>query len=122
MLVALAIVEHVHHDVAVRWLGTRRRFATCPITEGALVRLVVQRGGSGEQAVQALLGVTSTPRHEFWPDELPYRDVALGRVVGHRQVTDAYLASLARHRGGRIATLDAGLAAAHPDVAVLISA
>ncbi len=32
-------------------------------------------------------------------------------VIGHRQVTDAYLVALARHHGGRVATLDKGLAA-----------
>jgi hypothetical protein len=41
--------------------------------------------------------------------------------MGHRQVTDAYLAALARRRQGRLATLDKGLAALHPDVAELLS-
>ena len=41
-------------------------------------------------------------------------------IANHRQVTDAYLAALARARGARLATLDRGLAAAHPDVAVLV--
>lgn len=41
-------------------------------------------------------------------------------VIGHRQVADAYLAGLARARGGRLATFDAGLAALHPDVAELV--
>ncbi len=41
-------------------------------------------------------------------------------VVGHRQVTDAYLAQLARIRNGQLATLDSGLAHLHSDVAVLI--
>jgi len=41
-------------------------------------------------------------------------------VQGHKQVTDAYLAALARAHGGRLATLDATLAAMHPDVADLM--
>ncbi|MGH3319762.1 MAG: hypothetical protein ACRDN9_06190 [Streptosporangiaceae bacterium] len=41
-------------------------------------------------------------------------------MVGHRQVTDAYLAQLARTQGRAFATFDKGLAAAHPDVAELI--
>jgi predicted nucleic acid-binding protein len=45
----------------------------------------------------------------------------MGGVVGHRQVTDAYLAQLARHHDGQLATLDSGLAQQHSDVAVLIS-
>ena len=42
--------------------------------------------------------------------------------MGHRQVTDAYLAELARRHRGRLVTLDAGLAAVHPDVAELLHA
>ena len=34
--------------------------------------------------------------------------------------TDAYLAALAAHFGGLLVTLDRGLAALHPDAAVLI--
>jgi hypothetical protein len=41
-------------------------------------------------------------------------------VVGHRQVTGAYLAQLARSRSGQLATLDSGLAHLHSDVALLI--
>ncbi|MFP4283065.1 MAG: hypothetical protein ACLFU2_10615 [Opitutales bacterium] len=39
---------------------------------------------------------------------------------GRRQVTDAWLAELARREGGRLATLHAGLAALHADVAELV--
>jgi predicted nucleic acid-binding protein len=60
------------------------------------------------------------PQHEFWGDDIGYDRVVLRGVVGHRQVTDAYLAGLARHRGGRLATFDQGLAALHPDVALLV--
>ena len=53
--------------------------------------------------------MTALDGHEFWPDEIDC--VAAGyssnlRVAGHRQVTDAYLLSLARIRSGCLATLD----------------
>jgi len=41
-------------------------------------------------------------------------------VLGHRQVTDAYLAGLARAHRGRLPTMDRGLVAVHPDVADLV--
>lgn len=41
-------------------------------------------------------------------------------VIGHRQVTDAYLAQLARAQGGKLATFDQGLAKLHHDVAELV--
>ena len=52
---------------------------------------------------------------------VPYDAEALRGVVGHRQVTDAYLAALTRARRGRLATLDKGLAISHADVAYLLA-
>jgi predicted nucleic acid-binding protein len=60
-------------------------------------------------------------RHEFWPDSVSYTAVPLGGVLGHRQVTDAYLAHLARTYDGRLATFDRGLAKLHTDVADLLA-
>lgn len=118
MLIALAVEEHVHHDAAERWFaGSTTGFASCPITQHALLRILVRGGRDGRSAVAALEGLLAHDRHEFWPDDLPYRRVRMSGVVGHRQVTDAYLASLARARGARLATFDAGLAASHADVA-----
>jgi predicted nucleic acid-binding protein len=44
----------------------------------------------------------------------------LRATIGHRQVTDACLAHLARARGGRLATFDHGLAKLHADIADLV--
>jgi len=40
-------------------------------------------------------------------------------IVGHRQVTDAYLTLLARVHGGVLATMDKALAATHPEAVLL---
>lgn len=121
VLIALLVAEHVHHDPAETWLGgVAGHFATCPITEGSLVRLLIREGESGDTARAILSAVAGDPRHEFWPDDLPYRDVSMSGVVGHRQVTDAYLAQLARRRDGRLASFDQGLAKLHPDVVDLV--
>jgi hypothetical protein len=42
-----------------------------------------------------------------------YLDLPIERVLGHRQVTDAYLVLLAKKHGGAVATLDEALAAFH---------
>lgn len=121
LLIALVVGDHVHHEAAERWTVSRPEpFATCPITQGALVRFLVREGASGPEARQLLSDVLAHERHRFWPADLGYDGVDLGAVVGHRQVTDAYLAGLARAHGGRVATLDRGLAALHPDVAELV--
>lgn len=120
VLVALVVPEHVHHDIARSWFLGGDTFATCPMVQGTLLRLLI-RQGSGVPAASAALGaVVDHPRHEQWLDELTYAEVDMSRVLGHRQVTDAYLAELARRRGERVATLDRGFAAASPDVARLL--
>ena len=55
-------------------------------------------------------------------DEIRYDASVLVGVIGHRQVTDSYLAALARHFDGTLATLDRGLAALHPQTTELVSA
>ena len=50
--------------------------------------------------------------HRLWADDVsPAEDPAgfFDRVVGYRQVTDAWLLTLAHRRGSRIATFDRGL-------------
>lgn len=121
VLIALTNVNHVHHDAARGYfLGLGGKFATCPITEGALLRFLIRDGQTAAQAVQALTVLRSHGRHVFWPDGISFVDAPLERVVGHRQVTDAYLAGLARSRRGRLATLDEGLAVVHGDVCSLV--
>jgi uncharacterized protein len=119
--VLIAVVAADHDEIADAWMaGLEESFATCPIEQGALLRLLLRHGTTAEQGVKVLSGLTSQPAHECWPDELRYGDVSLAGVMGHRQVTDAYLAALARRRRGLLATFDGGLAALHADATVLL--
>ncbi len=121
VLVALVVPEHVHHEPARSWFLCSGAFATCPTVQGTLLRLLLRQGSGAAQARAALEAVVRHPRHQQWLDELCYLDVDLSNVIGHHQVTDAYLAQLARHRGGRVATLDRGFVAAAADVAELVA-
>jgi predicted nucleic acid-binding protein len=58
----------------------------------------------------------------IWPDDVEYADVPIQGIIGHRQVTDAYLAQLARTRGSRLATFDQAMAKLHRDVVDLVPA
>lgn len=121
VLVALVVAEHVRHGAAEAWLERLEgRFATCPFTQTALARFLVREGRPARDAATVLAALAGHPRHEFWPADIDAGAIAWDRVDGHRQVIDAYLAALARARGGRLATFDRGLAAVHPDVAVWI--
>jgi predicted nucleic acid-binding protein len=72
--------------------------------------------------------ITVSPGHAFWPDDVDLtRDphLAWDRVGGRAQVTDAHLLAIALRRGGRLATLDRGIADRLPagarfDAAVVI--
>ena len=121
LLIAMTVPNHVHHGTAHSWLAQHQgAVATCPITQGALVRLLIREGRSVDTALTALEAISQQPNHVFWPDDIGYADASLRGVIGHRQVTDAYLAALAEHHGAVVATLDRGLALLRPDATLLI--
>jgi predicted nucleic acid-binding protein len=118
VLIALIIAEHEHHDRVSNWAATEEHLAVSPIAEGALVRFLVRIGERTEAALALLRAIRH--RCELWSADLSYADASLGHIRGHRQVTDAYLAALAVHHGGLLATLDEGLASVLPDATALI--
>jgi toxin-antitoxin system PIN domain toxin len=121
VLIALTVADHVHYQAARRWLAAvGDAFATCPITEGSLVRHILRQGKDSSTAQAILAAIHEHPRHEFWPDSLSFRGIPLRGIIGHRQVTDAYLAQLARTYQGKLVSFDRGLADLHGDVVELI--
>lgn len=116
LLIALVVADHEYHARASAWVRTVEQVALCPVVEGALVRYLVRIGESATVATALLRGVHALPTCTAWPDSLSYVDVDvdLTHVQGHRQVTDAYLVSLAVSRGARLATFDEGLARTVP--------
>jgi uncharacterized protein len=122
LLVALVTPSHVHHQAAEEWFAAEPQpFATCPITQGTLIRMLMNLGKlDASSAFTVLAQLIRHPRHRFWPDVLSYGAITARGVIGHRQVTDAYLAALARHHGGLLATFDRGLAALHADVSIAL--
>jgi hypothetical protein len=116
LLIALLWPSHEHHDLAVKWFGRRRSkgWATCPLTQAGFVRIVSNPAFSRDavtprEAAGVLAANTAAKDHSFWPAALPFADAvafAGARLVGHQQVTDAYLLGLALHREGVLATLD----------------
>jgi hypothetical protein len=121
VLIALVVTDHVHHESAEIWFEKYQgRFATCPITEGSLIRLLIREGYSATSAQSVIAAIAQDARHEFWLDDLSYQTVSLRDVIGHRQVTDAYLAELARTRDSRVVSFDEGFAKTHPDAVALV--
>jgi toxin-antitoxin system PIN domain toxin len=120
VLIALTVEEHEHHQRSTAWVVGVDRFAVCPIVEGALVRFLLRLGESAATAAEVLRRIRGLPAYEFWADSVSYADVDLDHVVGHRQVTDAYLVSLARANDAALATLDQGLARSVPEHTLLL--
>lgn len=121
VLIAFVVKDHVHHDVAIRWYRRHQPNAyLCPIVEGALMRLLVRRGHSAADGQAVLRGFYSNDRHLFVADGLSHINIDHSGVIGHQQITDAYLAGIARNLNAKLATFDAGLQQTHHDVAVLI--
>jgi toxin-antitoxin system PIN domain toxin len=119
LLLILHDPRHPHYDLVSQWFTRRgsKSFATCPITQSGLMRLLTH-GLPGlvpfemQEARDALQHFVRQPGHVFWPDTPAYLDSTqflFTRMQGHRQTTDAYLLGLAIHNNGKLATLDRGI-------------
>lgn len=85
------------------------------------MRFLVRLGETPATATALLRAMHGMPGCEIWFDSLSYADADLGHVRGHRQVTDAYLASLTATRPDAVlATLDVGLTRDVPDRTLLV--
>lgn len=116
VLIAIAWPTHHAHERVLQWLAhhAREGWATCPFTETAFVRIASNPAFSPDaltptDALTLLQANLRHPAHEFWEDNISFVDAVapfVGRIVGHQQVSDAYLLGLALHRKGILATLD----------------
>ena len=122
--VALAWPLHARHAAAQAWFDAvpERRWASCPLTQAAFVRLSCHPGIIGEQLKMSsilctLVRSTGQPTHEFWPADLPLPGAVAdwgARLGGPQQVNDAYLLGLAIAHGGILATFDQAIPALLP--------
>jgi|CXWL01.1.fsa_nt_gi toxin-antitoxin system PIN domain toxin len=119
VLIALSFADHQHHRHATQWLGEARTFATTPSVQGALVRFAI-RVATPTHAIDLIELLAGHPRHQFWADEAPFSRHLMRGIIGHRQVTDAYLAEAAASRGSKLATFDHGLQLLRPRAVELI--
>ena len=133
VLIALVDPSHVQHDEAHAWFSkqSRKGWATCPMTENGLLRIVghpryPNSPGTPAAVAPILAGLRALPGHTFWPDDISLMDLDRldpNRLLHANQVTDSYLLALAQAHDGRLATFDrklvvdavrGGAAALHP--------
>jgi uncharacterized protein len=116
VLIALIDPAHVGHDAAHRWFEEQGRetWATCPLTENGVIRIVGHHsypGTPGSPAAVAAIVVQlrTLPGHVFWPDDISpdgTEHIKVAQILTSAQITDSYLLALAVAHGGHLATLD----------------
>jgi hypothetical protein len=115
VLIALVDPAHVQHDAAHDWFDRHARaaWATCPVTENGLLRIVghpryPNSPGTPAAVAELLAGLRALPGHSFWPDDISLLDARIDstRLLHPAQVTDSYLLALALAHGGQLATFD----------------
>ena len=125
VLIAAAWPTHQAHEQVQQWLADHARegWATCPLTESAFVRIISNPAFSPNaltvaDALDLLRANLGHPSHRFWEDDIPFLqsvEPCDDRLVGHRQISDAYLLGLAIHRRGKLATLDRAILSLLPE-------
>jgi toxin-antitoxin system PIN domain toxin len=120
VLIALLDADHLHHRRAAGWLGANiaAGWASCATTQNGCVRIMSQPGYPNAlpaaRVAQRLREATETAHHLFVPGDLSLLDTRhfdAEQLLGHRQVTDAYLLGLAVWHGLRLVTFDANVPA-----------
>ena len=120
-LIALLWEEHQFHDTMAAWFTrhAKRGWATCAITQSGFIRVMNQPAlAKPVRTVTELANVLKQnlahPAHRLLALDFDFTEVLMrcsGGVVGHRQVTDAYLLTAAMRTGMKLLTFDSGAAA-----------
>ncbi len=118
-LIAMAWPTHEHHPRMIGWFGQHARtgWATTAITQAAFVRIISQTAFSGKpvaisEVAELLLRNTAHTKHKIVPLDFGFADVVqacTGGIVGHRQVTDAWLLTAAIRQKMKLVTFDSGI-------------
>jgi toxin-antitoxin system PIN domain toxin len=118
-LIALIWEEHQFHDTMATWFArhARRGWASCAITQSGFIRAMNQPalakpGRTVVELANALQQNLAHPEHVLLPLDFHFAEVMArcsGGVVGHRQVTDAYLLTAAMRAGMKLLTFDRGV-------------
>lgn len=120
VVIALLDPDHTFHERAHGWwaANAKRGWASCPITENGVVRIMSNPGYSRAarftpvDLISRLQTFAEQTNHEFWPDDVSLGDKAVfkaERIHGSRQLTDLYLLALAARHHGKLATFDTGV-------------
>lgn len=118
-LIFLADTESPSHAPARKWFDASGKddWGVCPLTEAGFVRITTNPayGGANRSIAQAtaiLAGFSAHPGYRYWPVTESWTTLTApfsARLLGHQQVTDAYLLGLAVKHNGVLVTFDRGI-------------
>lgn len=121
VIIASVFSDHVMHLPARRFVESLGRFYTTPTVQGGFLRFSTRpfKTEVGEEkqprltmaeALAKLREFTETQGHVFVSDDVPFTDLGLRSMQGHRQWTDAYLLHIARKHNLPLASLESRMA------------
>ncbi len=118
-LIALGWPTHEHHPRMIHWFNQNARagWATTPFAQSAFVRIISQPAFSGRaiavsEIAELLLRNTAHPKHRLVAIDFSFADVwaaCTGGILGHRQITDAFLLTAAIRNKMKLLTFDSGI-------------
>lgn len=118
-LIALGDHDHEHHAAMQRWFisSGREDWGVCPLTEAGFIRGTTNpnyRPASRTiaQAQAVLADFAAHSGYRYWPIAEKWAELTApfsARLLGHQQVTDAYLLGMAVKEGGVLVTFDKGI-------------
>ena len=115
LLIAMFDPHHLHHDRALAWHSQNGHsgWATCPITQNGLMRIMSQAKYPNCKPIVEMMGAVAAfaldPHHTFWPDDLSLASAGVlhaKATMTSGMLTDLYLLALAVKHSGRLVTLD----------------
>ena len=118
-LISLADPDSLHYRAILAWFDSSGEddWGICPLTEAGFVRVTTNPAYRGptrtvEQATAILAEFARHPGYRYWSISDKWAVLTApfsARLLGHQQVTDAYLLGLAIKEEGVLVTFDKGI-------------
>jgi toxin-antitoxin system PIN domain toxin len=118
-LIAFGDPDHEHHKAIQEWFiaSGNADWGVCPLTEAGFVRVTTNPGyrpvaRTIAQATAILADFARHPGYRYWAISDKWAVLTApfsARLLGHQQVTDAYLLGLAVKGKGVLVTFDRGI-------------
>ena len=119
VLIGLLWPAHASHKLALKWFSTQAgsSWATCVLTQAGFGRIssqpaAVESPNDPSFAARVMKKATQVPEHRLLLIDFDYSRVlqtCTGGILGHRQITGAWLLATAVRHQCKLVTFDAGI-------------